>query len=105
MFRKLFSRKRECPQCGFQGSPRDFKRVKTVDLLDEKTREKLNNASLGIGSSSGDSGTSGTSGTSGEKPKAKPKAKSKRPNKKKATTTSGTSGSSASSTSGSSGVN
>ena len=102
MFRKLFSRKRECPQCGFQGSPRDFKRVKTVDLLDEKTKEKLNNASLGIGSSSGDSGTSGTSG---EKPKAKPKAKSKRPNKKKATTTSGTSGSSASSTSGSSGVN
>ena len=78
MFRKLFSRKRECPQCGFQGSPRDFKRVKTVDLLDEKTREKLNNASLGIGSSSGDSGTSGTSGTSGEKPKVNlTKAKSK----------------------------
>ena len=102
MFRKLFSRKRECPECGFQGSPRDFKRVK-ADLLDEKTKEKLNNASLGIGSSSGDSGTSGTSG---EKPKVNlTKAKSKRPNKKKATTTSGTSGSSASSTSGSSGVN
>ena len=27
MFRKIFNRKRECPECGFQGSSREFKRA------------------------------------------------------------------------------
>ena len=60
MFKRLFSRKRECPECGFQGSPRDFKRViKTTSM----------SSSSG---STGSSGSSGSSGTKAKKPEKKP---------------------------------
>ena len=62
MFRRLFSRKRECPECGFQGSPRDFKRVRTTS-----------GGTTGASGSTGSSGTAGTAGSPGSAGTAAPK--------------------------------
>ena len=86
MFRRLFSRKRECPECGFQGKPRDFKRVST------KVKATPEANSSGSSGSTGSSGSSGSSGASGKKVNLEKKS-----SKKPAKNSSGSGGSSGSS--------
>ena len=69
MFRKIFNRKRECPECGFQGSSREFKRAGSSNRKKNMKHTHEINADEGTEGSSGTSSSSGTSGDSQEQTK------------------------------------
>jgi len=82
MFRRLFSRKRQCPECGFQGSPRDFKRVKNTpkvsdarDAADYGTEADKKAFGVGqtgtAGATGGNVGTGNVGASGGSKAKAR----------------------------------
>jgi hypothetical protein len=76
IFRRLFSRKRQCPDCGFVALSREFKRVKTgtLDVSPTKARNiggykskrTLNKGKKMAMFNMDTSGTSGTSGASND---------------------------------------
>jgi hypothetical protein len=57
MFRKFFNRKRECPECGFQGSSREFKRAGSSNRKKNMKHIHEANADEGTSGSSGDQPT------------------------------------------------
>jgi len=61
IFRRLFNRRissvRQCPECGFAGSPKQFKRVNMTTIN---------------GSTSGSAGSDGSAGSSGTPPAPAP---------------------------------
>ena len=63
MFRKLFSRKRECPNCGFIGSPREFKRVTMKKYTTTAGRKYANEPSGNTGATGGNTGNTGNTGS------------------------------------------
>ncbi|MAH45176.1 hypothetical protein CMI37_05070 [Candidatus Pacearchaeota archaeon] len=81
IFKRLFNRRvntvRECPECGFKGSPKQFKKVKTMTTTTARIDDRHNSSgtsgnvgsgNIGSGETpapSNDAPTSGMTGTSG----------------------------------------
>jgi hypothetical protein len=69
ILRKLFNRRvntvRECPECGFKGNPRQFKKVKIMTTTTARRDDSHNRPSSSGNVGSGTDGSTGSSGNVG----------------------------------------